>query len=154
MPDLTTTSRHYGDELSLRLADIRRLEPLEDPAQLSGPLRRPVDAIGMPVLAGPLEATEDGDETRAGASAVVILAESHAAVHAYPGMGQLFPNVFSCKPYDKRTVLGVLEAALGHFAVLERHKARRGYDWPGNIERAQARWRAHRDGRIELAGLA
>ncbi|WP_405431232.1 S-adenosylmethionine decarboxylase [Micromonospora sp. NBC_00617] len=133
-------SDHYGTELTLRLVGIADRGPLDDGHALGEFLRRMVAAVGMRIIAGPAIGSEDGSPQRAGHSAVVILAESHAAVHTYPGLGELFFNLFSCKPFAEETVFEQFREFVGDFTVLERTSVRRGEDWPRAIERAVRHW--------------
>jgi S-adenosylmethionine decarboxylase len=135
---------YYGAELTLRVAEVTDKAALWDDDTVAGMLTTLVNDIGMRILAGPIVGTELGTPEKAGKSAVVILAESHAAVHTYPGLGQLFLNIFSCKPFQESTVLQTLQRLLGPFAVTERNMVHRGEDWPTDIAAAARRWGAER----------
>ncbi|MDQ7810289.1 S-adenosylmethionine decarboxylase [Amycolatopsis sp. A133] len=134
----------YGAELTLRIAEVTDVTALWEDAAVAGLLTTLVADIGMRVIAGPVVGTELGTPEKAGKSAVVILAESHAAVHTYPGLGQLFLNIFSCKPFEEATVLRTLERLLGPFTVTERNLVNRGEDWPADLPAATKRWDTER----------
>lgn len=135
---------HYGDELTLRLSSISDTRQLDDDRALTTFLRDLVTRIGMTVIAGPLVATEDGPPEKAGKSAVVILAESHAAVHTYPHLREILVNVFSCKPFREADVLAEFHRLVGDFTVTERALTRRGEHWPRDVHAARHVWTAQR----------
>lgn len=137
-------ANHYGAELTLRMAEVTDVAALWDDDAVAGLLTTLVEDIGMRILAGPIVGTELGTPEKAGKSAVVILAESHAAVHTYPGLGQLFLNIFSCKPFEEATVLRTLERLLGPFTVTERNLVHRGENWPADLPAAAERWKFER----------
>ncbi|GGL88081.1 MULTISPECIES: S-adenosylmethionine decarboxylase family protein [Micromonospora] len=137
---------HYGDELTLRLSEVTDTRALDDGDALHTFMLDLVARIGMTVIAGPLVATEEGPPQQAGKSAVVILAESHAAIHTYPGLRQVFVNIFSCKPFREADVLDELGRLVGDFEINERSLTRRGENWPRALGPATRLWRAQRHG--------
>jgi S-adenosylmethionine decarboxylase len=88
---------------------------------------------------------EAGEPQRAGYSGVIILYESHAAIHTYSALGQAFVDVFSCKPYDTTRVEGVMRRYFGEFEVVEQTTLGRGVHWGSNVEREMENWTAARD---------
>ncbi|WP_433793633.1 S-adenosylmethionine decarboxylase family protein [Actinoplanes sp. CA-252034] len=138
MPD------HYGDELTLRLSGIAETRLLADDAALTRFMRDLVDRIGMTVIAGPLVATEDGPPEKAGKSAVVILAESHAAIHTYPHLREIFVDIFSCKPFREADVLDEFHRLVGDYEISERTLTRRGEEWPRDLAAARELWSTQR----------
>ncbi|TDB76204.1 S-adenosylmethionine decarboxylase [Micromonospora sp. KC723] len=139
-----TPEDHYGDELTLRLSGVADTRALHDDDALHTFMRDLVARIGMTVIAGPLVATEEGPPHQAGKSAVVILAESHAAIHTYPELREMFVNIFSCKPFREQDVLDELTGLVGGFEVTERSLTRRGEDWPRALGPASRLWRSRR----------
>ncbi|GIF15464.1 S-adenosylmethionine decarboxylase family protein [Actinoplanes teichomyceticus] len=137
---------HYGDELTLRLSGIADVTALDDDQALTRFMRELVQRIGMTVIAGPMVATEGGPPERAGKSAVVILAESHAAIHTYPHLREIFVNVFSCKPFREADVLAEFRRLVGDFEITEQALRRRGEEWPRDLTAAGRLWRGHRVG--------
>jgi S-adenosylmethionine decarboxylase len=135
---------HYGDELTLRLSAVTDIRPLDDEQTLATFMRELVDRIGMTVIAGPLVATEGGPPEKSGKSAVVILAESHAAVHTYPHLGEVLVNVFSCKPFRESDVLAEFHRLIGDFEIVERSLSRRGEEWPRDLTAARQLWSGQR----------
>jgi S-adenosylmethionine decarboxylase len=128
--DIPVSDQVYGMHLMLRLSQVERIDAIDDPACLGEFLVSLVRKIGMKVVTGPLLASEDGGtETTYGHSAVVILSESHASVHTYPRRGELFLDVFSCRPFDQSNVIRTCEEFFGGFAVSERTVLDRGYHW-------------------------
>lgn len=59
-----------------------------------------------------------------GLTAVVLLAESHMAVHTYPERGQVFVDVFTCGGQDPRYAVAelaqLLTMAIGDVKLVER----------------------------------
>ncbi|BCY05953.1 S-adenosylmethionine decarboxylase family protein [Actinoplanes sp. L3-i22] len=135
---------HYGDELTLRLSGIADITALDDDRALTTFMRELVARIGMTVIAGPMVATEDGPPERAGKSAVVILAESHAAIHTYPHLREIFVNVFSCKPFHEADVLAEFRRLVGDYRISEHLLRRRGEEWPRDLASAEQLWSDHR----------
>ncbi|MFI1989950.1 S-adenosylmethionine decarboxylase [Actinoplanes sp. NPDC020271] len=135
---------HYGDELTLRLSGIADITALDDDLVLTTFMRDLVTRIGMTVIAGPMVATEAGPPEKAGKSAVVILAESHAAIHTYPHLREIFVNVFSCKPFREADVLAEFRRLVGDFRISERLLRRRGEEWPRDLAAAEQLWSDHR----------
>ncbi|MEU4419298.1 S-adenosylmethionine decarboxylase [Actinoplanes sp. NPDC024001] len=131
---------HYGDELTLRLSAVTDTRLLDDDQALITFMRDLVTRIGMTVIAGPLVATEGGPPEKAGKSAVVILAESHAAIHTYPHLREIFVDIFSCKPFREQDVLAEFHRLVGDFHVAERTLTRRGEEWPRNLDAARRHW--------------
>jgi S-adenosylmethionine decarboxylase len=135
---------HYGDELTLRLSAIADTRLLDDDAALTRFMSDLVNRIGMTVIAGPLVATENGPPQKAGKSAVVILAESHAAMHTYPHLREIFVNIFSCKPFREEDVLTEFHRLVGDYEITERTFTRRGEEWPRDLTAARRLWSAQR----------
>ncbi|WP_232050517.1 S-adenosylmethionine decarboxylase family protein [Actinoplanes sp. OR16] len=123
------------------MTDIR---PLDDEETLATFMRDLVTRIGMTVIAGPLVATEGGPPEKSGKSAVVILAESHAAVHTYPHLREVLVNVFSCKPFREADVLAEFRRLVGDFEITERAFSRRGEEWPRDLTAARELWSGQR----------
>lgn len=134
----------YGTHLTLRLGEVERSDVLDSPHQLGAFLEQLVAGIGMRLIAGPVVATEAGDDDHYGHSAVAILAESHAAVHTYPRRSQLFLDVFSCRPFEPETVLTVCDGILGTCTVMESAVFERGYHWGRDAEKELQHWRLER----------
>ena len=135
---------HYGDELTLRLSGIADTRLLDDDAALTRFMRDLFTRIGMTVIAGPLVATETGPPEKAGKSAVVILAESHAAMHTYPHLREIFVNIFSCKPFREEDVLAEFHRLVGDYEITERTFTRRGEEWPRDLTAARRLWSTQR----------
>ncbi|GIE88027.1 S-adenosylmethionine decarboxylase family protein [Actinoplanes regularis] len=143
---ISAENDHYGDELTLRLSGIADVSALNDDQTLTTFMRDLVARIGMTVIAGPTVATESGPPEKAGKSAVVILAESHAAVHTYPHLREIFVNVFSCKPFREADVLAEFHRLVGDYEITEYTLRRRGEDWPRDLAAAERLWSGRRVG--------
>ncbi|MER5650392.1 S-adenosylmethionine decarboxylase [Streptosporangium sp. NPDC002524] len=131
---------NYGTHLLLLLNGVERRDALDDPRRLCDFLANLVDRIGMRILDGPRSATENADPEKYGHSAVIILYESHAAVHTYPMRGSLFLDVFSCKPFDEGKVAGVCREVFGAFDIAERLVLNRGVHWNGTADESVQTW--------------
>ena len=103
-----------------------------------------VNRIGMRILAGPLTAEEAGTPERRGWSSLVLLYESHAAIHTYPELGQAFVDVFSCKTFNIEQVKDVLLEYLGDFRTVEEHVLDRGVHWSHAIDEEMKTWASSR----------
>ncbi len=134
----------YGLHLMLRLNQIQEAAALDDRDLVSSFLVDLVGRLGMRVLAGPLVGEEGGTPEKAGKSGVVILYESHAAIHTYPSLQEAFIDVFSCRPFDVDRVRGIFYEYFGVHAVVEQVTHTRGIHWTNQIEREAERWRMAR----------
>jgi len=103
-----------------------------------------VNRIEMRILAGPLTAEEAGTPERRGWSSLVLLYESHAAIHTYPELGQAFIDVFSCKTFNIEQVKDVLLEYLGDFRTVEEHVLDRGVHWSHTIDEEMKTWASSR----------
>lgn len=70
------------------------------------------EKIGMHILKGPVLA--HGIAENPGISGFVIIDYSHISVHTFAAYHEALIDVFSCKPYDKETVIAEV---LRYFAV-------------------------------------
>lgn len=141
-----TPASNYGTHLLLRLSEVENKAALDSPHGLCDFLTTLVRNVGMRVLDGPRSATETTDSDRYGHSAVVILYESHAAIHTYPARHSAFLDLFSCKPFDDEVVVRTCHEFLGHFDIAERLLLDRGTHWNGTAESNMPEWLATRDG--------
>ena len=130
----------YGIHLMLRVGDVEHRTALADPPTVSAFLRSLVDEVGMSILAGPLVETEPGGPERFGVSGVVILQESHAAIHTYPELGQAFLDVFSCRPFEPAIVRRVTTQFFGQHRVLEQETRSRGAHWGADVAEQLRSW--------------
>lgn len=105
------------------VADVSGLDAatLRDTTAFVAILERALDGCGFTRLQQVEHTFEDGGE---GFTAVVLLAESHAAVHTYPEAGYLALDVCTCGTRDPRDVLDAVLRELGdpnaRVRVLER----------------------------------
>lgn len=134
----------YGSHLMLRAQRVARPDQLDNSETVSTFLRDLVGRIGMKILDGPLTASEPGDQEHYGYSSVVILQESHAAIHTYPLLGQFFLDVFSCRPFDAAVALDVCEEFFGQFEIAEQAMLDRGHHWPAPVTERLSEWAATR----------
>ena len=137
----------YGMHLTLRLAGVRRPEALDDPTAVSRFLGALVTCLGMRILAGPIVAREEGSIEKSGCSGVVILYESHAAIHTYPHRAAAFVDVFSCRDFAVAQVADTLAAHFGEHYVVEQTLADRGFHWSADTSAEMLEWRRERSPR-------
>ncbi len=129
--------------LTMRLSNIERRGSLNDRDAVSNFLVTLVDRVGMRILAGPMVGIEEGVPEKRGLSSVIILYESHAAIHTYPELGEAFVDLFSCRRFSAETVLDTLHRTFGNFSVVEKSLFDRGIHWSPDIEAEMASW-SHR----------
>lgn len=98
----------------------------------------------MRILAGPLVAREEGPEETAGYSGVVILYESHAAIHTYPHRAAALVDVFSCRQFTIAQVQDTRSARFGSHQVVEQRVAERGLHWSAGVHEEMLAWRIGR----------
>lgn len=139
------SAKTYGQHLTLRISNVEHRSALNGADNVRELLTTLVRRIGMRILAGPLVGVEDGPPDHQGVSGVVILYESHAAIHTYPEVGQAFLDVFSCKSYDVETVSEVLREFIGNFDIVEKTEFDRGIHWSTSVEREMNRWNITRN---------
>lgn len=130
----------YGTHLMLRLGEIEKPAALDAPEGVASFLEDLVLGIGMRILAGPHVDTEVADPDRYGHSGVILLHESHAAIHTYPNLRALFLDVFSCKAFEAAEVVRLTEDAFGKFKILESTVLDRGHHWSADADTELARW--------------
>ena len=124
---------------------ISRIEQaLDEPESVADFLQSLVARVDMRILAGPLTGREDGGLDHSGVSGVVILYESHAAIHTYPGLGGAFVDIFSCREFDHEVVLGVFREFFGAHRVRELETQTRGRHWGADIENEKMAWSGRR----------
>ena len=96
-----------GIHLLIDLYGIRP-ERLNDCALLADCLSESADACGLTPLSSPqLHAFEGG-----GVTGVILLSESHIALHTYPEHGFIAIDLFSCGPGDPERALAVFRDRL------------------------------------------
>lgn len=59
--------------------------------------------VGMKVLVGP-NLVKDYDPDNTGITGIEIISFSHIAIHTFDLTGEVFIDVFSCKPFDYKKV--------------------------------------------------
>lgn len=138
------TRETYGLHLTLRMSNVERRDQLNNLDVVKECITTLVDRVNMRVLAGPLAQREDGEPENTGCSAVIILYESHAAIHTYAHLGQAFIDIFSCKDFDVEVVMDTLAEYFGHFDINEQNVQDRGLHWGSNVRREMESWMAVR----------
>jgi S-adenosylmethionine decarboxylase len=93
------------------IADLSGVQPeaLRKPGPLMKHLERALDRAGFQRLQTVVHRFKERGK---GFTGVVLLAESHAAIHTYPECGYAALDVFGCGPHDPRPVLDAVEEFL------------------------------------------
>jgi S-adenosylmethionine decarboxylase proenzyme len=115
-----------GVHLTADLCECPAGPALTDPEALRRLCRAAVDASGLQ----PVGELFHAFAAPGGVTGVVLLAESHVAVHTWPELGRVTLDVFVCNLRNDNTeraqrVLAELEASFGAASV-ERHRLERG----------------------------
>jgi len=71
-----------------------------------------------------------------GLAGVVIIAESHIAIHTFPQRGFLSVDIFSCKDFDVKTALAYLVEAF-RIGRYETYLVNRGKEYPKDPSQAR-----------------
>jgi S-adenosylmethionine decarboxylase len=130
--------------LTQQIVDVSSPRHLDDTTIISEFLRDLVRSIGMTILAGPLVTREEGSREVAGCSGVVILHESHAAIHTYPHVASAFVDVFSCRRFEAAAVSQVLTTHFGAHEIAEQGLTDRGLHWSADLAAELGGWRRRR----------
>ena len=130
----------YGLHLMLRVSDINDKDTLDNIRKVTQCLKSIVNRIGMKILAGPVTGREKTPPDKRGCSAVVILYESHAAIHTYSRLGEAFIDIFSCRLFDVEQVITTLIDFWGPFKITEQKLLSRGIHWGNNISEEMKEW--------------
>ncbi|MGB6043539.1 MAG: adenosylmethionine decarboxylase [Pirellulales bacterium] len=103
-----TNSQEVGRNL---LVDLSGIQPslLRDADRLMHCLQASLANAGFRVLREVVHRFESGGE---GITGIMILSESHAAVHTYPEIGYLALDIFSCGTSDSVAVADAMIAYL------------------------------------------
>lgn len=128
----------------MRLANFDDATRLDDPSGISSYLEGLVSGIGMRILDGPHVKTEDADPARYGHSGIILLYESHAAIHTYPALRSMFLDIFSCKRFDTGEVVSITGQTFGTFDIVEFDVLDRGHHWATDADAELLRWQGSR----------
>ena len=108
-------------------------EKLEDAALLEGILRDLPRRIDMTVVLPPSVTEHHGlSEEDSGYTGVVIIAESHIAIHTFPKRGFVSVDIFSCKEFDTQHALNYLVEQLD-IGRYDTHFINRGKEFPKDL---------------------
>jgi S-adenosylmethionine decarboxylase len=134
----------YGLHLTLEVVDFDSPHTLNNPRGITSFLHDLVTSIGMRILAGPLLGHEAEPSEKYGWSGVVILYESHAAIHTYPRRAAAFLDIFSCRDFQIEPVMATLERHFGSYRVAEQALAERGEHWSADVQSEMLSWHNRR----------
>lgn len=140
----SSSPSEYGKHLTL-YADVGASnEILVDPDRISLFLSDLVSRIGMRILSGPITGVESSNPENEGCSGVVILYESHAAIHTYSNLQKIFVDVFSCRDFETTEVVDEVDQSFGLVKCNELNSSGRGSHWNEDVEASLKTWRARR----------
>jgi S-adenosylmethionine decarboxylase len=102
------------------------------------------------VMTPHVQAYEGSTSEDAGFTGVVIIAESHIAIHTFPKRGFLSVDVFSCKEFDVQKALNYLIESF-EMGRYDTHFINRGKEFPkdlAEVERIMSGEREYLEARI------
>lgn len=134
----------YGKHLTLLVKNVENIQNISNENEIKKFLLSLVDYIDMNVLVYPVAGYEKGDKHHEGYSGVIILCESHCAIHTYTGMKKIFIDIFSCKHYKTKKVIKFLKNYIGNFDIEEKKVLNRGVHWGKNIDKEAKKWKKQR----------
>ena len=88
-------------------------------------------AIGMTRIGGPyMFEYQAPDPAYSGVSGLVVIAESHIAIHTFPALDYFTMDIFSCKNFDHEVAIDYIREALG-VREMDRMLVQRGLSFRG-----------------------
>jgi S-adenosylmethionine decarboxylase len=88
-------------------------------------------AIGMTKIGGPyMFAYQAPDPAYSGVSGIVVIAESHIAIHTFPALDYFTMDIFSCKTFDHEAAIRYIQDAL-EVGQMDRMLVQRGLGFRG-----------------------
>ncbi len=88
-------------------------------------------AIGMTRIGGPyMFEYQAPDPAYSGVSGLVVIAESHIAIHTFPALDYFTMDIFSCKNFDHEVAIQYIREALG-VQEMDRMLVQRGLSFRG-----------------------
>lgn len=88
-------------------------------------------AIGMTRIGGPyMFEYQAPDPAYSGVSGLVVIAESHIAIHTFPALNYFTMDIFSCKNFDHEVAIDYIRDALG-VQEMDRMLVQRGLSFRG-----------------------
>jgi S-adenosylmethionine decarboxylase len=134
----------YGLHLTLELVGFDNPHTLNNPRAITSFLHDLVKHLGMRILAGPLLGHEAETTEKYGWSGVVIVYESHVAIHTYPHRAAAFLDIFSCHDFQIAPVMATLERHFGSYRVAEQALTERGRHWSADLQSELLTWLSRR----------
>jgi S-adenosylmethionine decarboxylase len=134
----------YGLHLTLEAVGFDDPHALNNHRAITSFLHDLVERVGMRILAGPLLDHEAETTEKYGWSGVVILYESHAAIHTYPHHAAAFLDIFSCRDFQIAPVMATLERHFGSHRVAEQALSERGQHWSPDLQGEMLSWHRRR----------
>lgn len=130
----------YGMHLTLRIKNVEKSHLLNDKTVIHEFLIKLVTDIKMRILAGPLVAEECSTEGKSGCSGLILLYESHAAIHTYVDLKEAFIDIFSCREFNVESVQGTINEFFGSHEIVEEQICDRGFHWQTNLQQTLKEW--------------
>src|SRR5215469_13687635 len=101
----------FGPHLMIDGSDCDT-QKLADRAFIEQILNEFPDAIGMTKIGGPhIFDYQAPDPAYSGVSGIVIIAESHIAIHTFPALNYFTADVFSCRDFDPEEAIEYITRA-------------------------------------------
>lgn len=130
----------YGMHLTLRIKNVEKSDLLNEKNVIHQFLVNLVNNINMRILAGPLVEQEYSTEGKSGCSGLILLYESHAAIHTYVDLQEAFIDIFSCKEFHIESVQETIREFFGSHEISEQKVFDRGFHWKTNLEQTLKEW--------------
>ncbi len=130
----------YGMHLTLRIQNVENATALNEKKSIHDFLIKLVNDINMRILAGPLVGEECSDEGKSGCSGLILLYESHAAIHTYVDLKEAFIDIFSCREFQVECVQKTIREFFGAHEITEQKICDRGFHWRPNLEETLKEW--------------
>jgi len=105
-----------GQVLGIVMGDCQNSRSFDNIAWAEGFVYTVCQRIGMTALRSQVAVVDDADLTKNGVSCVLIMKESHIAVHTWPYYHALRIEISSCKDFDTEGIIMWLQS---HFAPKE-----------------------------------
>ena len=124
----------------MRLCEIENLGLLASEEDIGALLHALILGLEMTKLAGPIYGSVEDSEDENGISGIVLIKESHIAIHTYEERKTLFLDIFSCKAFEEKTVISILATHLKKYVISEQNIHTRGHHWDQPIDSELKKW--------------
>lgn len=99
-----------GTHLIIDLKGCKNIEKLSDKKFIEKFILELVEIAKMKAITKPLVLYYDHEEKEeSGVTGFVIIADSHISLHTYPFKESLYLDLFSCKVFDSKKIIGFIK---------------------------------------------